>query len=208
MIDRYTRPEMKALWSEEQQFQSWLAVELAACAAWAAIGVIPQEDVDTLYREAGFDVARIHEIEEKTRHDVVAFTRAVSETLGPEKKWVHYGLTSSDVVDTAWSLRLKQANGLILEAVDALLAVLADKARAHKNTLMMGRTHGVHAEPTTLGLKLALFYAEMQRNRARFVEAAEGIRFGKISGAAGTEGIDPFRHRVRYPSNFEKSATT
>ncbi len=186
MIDRYTRPEMKDLWSETQQFQSWLEVELAACAAWAAIGVIPQEDVDTLYRDAAFEVDRIHEIEEKTRHDVVAFTRAVSETLGPEKKWVHYGLTSSDVVDTAWSYRLKAANALLLEALDALLAVLAGKARAHKNTLMMGRTHGVHAEPTTLGLKLALFYAEMQRNRARFVEAAEGVRFGKVSGAVGT----------------------
>ena len=186
MIDRYTRPEMKTLWSEKQQFQSWLDVELAACAAWAAVGVIPREDVDTLYRDAGFDVDRIHEIEEKTRHDVVAFTRAVSETLGPEKKWVHYGLTSSDVVDTAWSHRLKQANALLLEALDGLAAVLADKARAHKYTLMMGRTHGVHAEPTTLGLKLALFYTEMQRNRKRFVEAAEGVHFGKISGAVGT----------------------
>ena len=186
MIDRYTRPEMKALWSEAQQFQSWLDVELAACAAWAAVGVIPQDEVDTLYRDAGFDVDRIHEIEEKTRHDVVAFTRAVSETLGPEKKWVHYGLTSSDVVDTAWSHRLKQANALLLEALDGLLAGLADKARAYKYTLMMGRTHGIHAEPTTLGLKLALFYAEMQRNRTRFVEAAEGVRFGKVSGAVGT----------------------
>lgn len=186
MINRYTRPEMKALWSESAQFQSWLDVELAACAAWADIGVIPQEDVALLYRDATFDVDRIHEIEEVTRHDVVAFTRAVSESLGPERKWVHYGLTSSDVVDTAWSVRLKEANGLLLEAIDTLIAVLAAKARAHKHTLMMGRTHGVHAEPTTLGLKLALFYAEMQRNRTRFVHAAEGVRFGKISGAVGT----------------------
>ena len=186
MIDRYTRPEMKALWSETQQFQAWLDVELAACAAWADIGVIPHEDVDTLYRDATFDVARIHEIEEQTRHDVVAFTRAVSESLGEEKKWVHYGLTSSDVVDTAWSYRLTKANALLEEALDGLLAALADKARAHRHTLMMGRTHGIHAEPTTLGLKLALFYAEMQRNRARFAEAAEGVRVGKVSGAVGT----------------------
>jgi len=186
MIDRYTPPEMKELWSETQQFQAWLDVELAACAAWAEVGVIPQEDVETLYREARFDLDRIHEIEQQTRHDVVAFTRSVSESLGEEKKWIHYGLTSSDVVDTAWSYRLKKANALLLEALDGLLEVLAEKARAHKDTLMMGRTHGMHAEPTTLGLKLALFYAEMQRNRARFVEAAEGVRVGKLSGAVGT----------------------
>ena len=186
MIDRYTPPEMKELWSEAQQFQAWLDVELAACAAWAEVGVIPQEDVETLYREARFDLDRIHEIEQQTRHDVVAFTRSVSESLGKEKKWIHYGLTSSDVVDTAWSYRLKKANALLLEALDGLLEVLAEKARAHKDTLMMGRTHGMHAEPTTLGLKLALFYAEMQRNRARFVEAADGVRVGKLSGAVGT----------------------
>ena len=177
---------MKELWSEEQQFQAWLDVELAACAAWAEVGVIPHNDVETLYRDARFDLDRIHEIEQQTRHDVVAFTRSVSESLGDEKKWIHYGLTSSDVVDTAWSYRLKKANGLLLDALDGLLKTLAEKARAHKDTLMMGRTHGVHAEPTTLGLKLALFYAEMQRHRARFVEAAEGVRVGKLSGAVGT----------------------
>lgn len=186
MIDRYTRPEMGELWSETQQFQAWLDVELAACAAWSEIGVIPKEDVDILYQKASFDVDRIHEIEEQTRHDVVAFTRSVSESLGAEKKWVHYGLTSSDVVDTAWSYRLKKANGLLLDAMDRLLAALAARAREHKNTLMMGRTHGIHAEPTTLGLKFALFYTEMQRNRARFVEAAEGVRVGKLSGSVGT----------------------
>jgi len=186
MIDRYTRPEMKALWSEQEQFQSWLAVELAACAAWSEIGVIPWEDVEALYRHATFDVDRIHEIEQETRHDVVAFTRTLSESLGPEKKWVHYGLTSSDVVDTAWSYRLKHANALLLDALDRVLEALAGQARAHKYTLMMGRTHGVHAEPTTFGLKLALFYAEMRRNRARFVEAAEGVRVGKLSGSVGT----------------------
>ncbi len=186
MIDRYTHPEMKDLWSEAQQFEAWLDVELAACAAWAELGVIPREDVETLYRDARFDLDRIHEIEQQTRHDVVAFTRSVSESLGEEKKWVHYGLTSSDVVDTAWSYRLTKANALLLDALDGMLKVLAEKARAHKDTLMMGRTHGVHAEPTTLGLKLALFYAEMQRHRARFIEAAEGVRVGKLSGAVGT----------------------
>ena len=178
---------MAALWSEQQQFQSWLDVELAACAAWSEVtGVIPEADVRALYANAAFDVDRIHEIEKATRHDVVAFTRAVSETLGEEKKWVHYGLTSSDVVDTALAYRLKGASSLILEQIDHLIEVLAGRAREHKETLMMGRTHGVHAEPTTFGLKLALFYAEMQRNRARFVRAAEEMRVGKLSGAVGT----------------------
>lgn len=178
---------MAALWSEEQQFQSWLDVELAACAAWSEVtGIIPEADVRTLYERASFDVERIHEIEEATRHDVVAFTRAVSETLGEEKKWVHYGLTSSDVVDTALAYRLKEASRLILEKLDRLIEVLDVRAREHKRTLMMGRTHGVHAEPTTFGLKLALFYAEMQRNRERFEAAAEGMRVGKLSGAVGT----------------------
>ncbi|NNF04272.1 MAG: adenylosuccinate lyase [Rhodothermales bacterium] len=186
MIDRYTRPEMAELWSEQAQFESWLAVELAACAAWSEAGVIPEEDVNTLYEKASFDIDRIHEIEKTTRHDVVAFTRAVSESLGDERKWIHYGLTSSDVVDTAWSVRLAKANELILEAIDALIDVLARRAREHRETLMMGRTHGVHAEPTTFGLKLALYYAEMKRNRDRFVRAADEMRVGKVSGSVGT----------------------
>jgi len=186
MIERYTRPEMATLWSEEEQFQAWLEVELAACAAWSELGVIPKEDVDKLYERASFDVSRIHEIEESTRHDVVAFTRAVSETLGDEKKWVHYGLTSSDVVDTAWSVRLKRANELLLDGIDRLIDVLGNRAKEHKLTLMMGRTHGVHAEPTTFGLKLALYFAEMKRNRERFQSASEGVRVGKLSGAVGT----------------------
>ena len=177
---------MQSLWSEQGQFQAWLDVEIAACAAWAEAGVIPQEDVDRLRSRAGFDVARIHELERETRHDVVAFTRAVSESLGPERKWVHYGLTSSDVVDTAWSLRLVRANSLIREALGTLVSVLADRAREFKYTVMMGRTHGIHAEPTTFGLKLALYYAEMQRGLDRFDRAAEGVRVGKLSGAVGT----------------------
>ena len=186
MIDRYSLPVMQSLWSERGQFQAWLEVEIAACAAWSDAGVIPPEDVEALRRSAGFDVARIHALEKETRHDVVAFTRAVSETLGPERKWVHYGLTSSDVVDTAWSLRLLRANALIREALDGLISVLRLRAREFKTTVMMGRTHGIHAEPTTLGIKLALFYAELQRNRVRFEHAAEGVRVGKLSGAVGT----------------------
>ncbi len=198
MIARYTRPKMAALWSERGQFQSWLDVELAACAAWSEVtGVIPPEDVETLYREADFDVGRIHEIERATRHDVVAFTRAVSETLGEERKWVHYGLTSSDVVDTALSVRLARANVLITEALDRLIEVLAAKAREHKTTLTIGRTHGVHAEPTTFGLKLALAYDEMTRNRERLERAAEEVRVGKLSGAVGTfANIPPAVERV------------
>lgn len=186
MIERYTRPEMGKIWSEEEQFQAWLEVELAACAAWSEIGIIPHKDVEKLYDEASFSIDRIHEIEQATRHDVVAFTRAVSETLGEEKKWIHYGLTSSDVVDTALCFRLKKANAILLDGIDLLIETLADKAREYKYTLMMGRTHGVHAEPTTFGLKMALYYAEMQRNRDRFTEAAEGLRVGKFSGAVGT----------------------
>ena len=177
---------MGELWSEEQKFQSWLDVELAACWAWSEIGAIPSEDVETLYEKASFDVDRIHEIEQETKHDVVAFTRAVSETLGPEKKWVHYGLTSTDVVDTAYMVRLRKANRLIRTQLDRMIDVLAEKARDHKDTIMMGRTHGVHAEPTTFGLKMARFYDEMTRQKERFEEAAETMRVGKLSGAVGT----------------------
>ena len=187
MIDRYTRPEMGAIWTEEAQFQAWLDVELAACWAWAeATGQIPHEDVETLYANASFDVDRIHEIEASTRHDVVAFTRAVSETLGPERKWVHYGLTSSDVVDTAQSLRLLRANEILRADLEALADVLASRAREHKHTVCVGRTHGVHAEPTTFGLKLARFYDQVRRDQERFEQAAEAVRVGKLSGAVGT----------------------
>ena len=187
MIDRYTRPDMGAIWTEEAQFQAWLDVELAACWAWAeATGQIPHEDVETLYQKASFDVARIHEIEAETRHDVVAFTRAVSETLGPERKWVHYGLTSSDVVDTAQSLRLLRANEILRGGLERLAGVLAERAVEHKHTVTVGRTHGVHAEPTTFGLKLARFYDAVRRDLERFDAAAEAVRVGKLSGAVGT----------------------
>jgi len=177
---------MGALWSEEKQYESWLDVELAACAAWSEIGAIPPEDVETLYAEASFNVDRIHEIEKETKHDVVAFTRAVSETLGPEKKWVHYGLTSTDVVDTAYMVRLKKANSLLRTQIERTIDTLAAKAKEHKHTLTMGRTHGVHAEPTTFGLKMARYYDEMKRQRERFEQAVEDMRVGKLSGAVGT----------------------
>ncbi len=193
MIDRYTRPEMGAIWTEENRFKAWLEVEILACEAWAELGEIPKEDVKKLRENASFDVDRIKEIEEETRHDVVAFTRAVSETLGEERKWVHYGLTSTDVVDTALSYVLKQANAILLKDLENFVEILANKAKEHKYTVMMGRTHGVHAEPTTFGLKLALWLEEMKRNLERFKMAARDVEFGKISGAVGTyANIDPF----------------
>lgn len=193
MIERYSRPEMRAIWTEQNKFQAWLEVEILACEAWSKLGVIPEEDVKKLWEKASFDINRIYEIEEETRHDVVAFTRAVSETLGEEKKWVHYGLTSTDVVDTALSYLLSQANEILEKDIEDFIAVLADKAREHKDTVCMGRTHGVHAEPTTFGLKLALWHEEMKRNLERFRAAKKDVAYGKISGAVGTyANIDPF----------------
>ncbi|WP_298833397.1 adenylosuccinate lyase [uncultured Planococcus sp.] len=193
MIARYTRPEMGAIWTDENKYNGWLEVEILACEAWAEIGDIPKEDVAKIRKGASFSVDRILEIEEETRHDVVAFTRAVSETLGEERKWVHYGLTSTDVVDTALSYQLKQANVIIRKDLTNFIEILANKAKEHKMTVMMGRTHGVHAEPTTFGLKLALWHEEMKRNLERFEAAAASIETGKMSGAVGTyANIDPF----------------
>lgn len=194
MIERYTRPEMAAIWTEENKFKAWLEVEILACEAWSELGVIPKEDVEKLWKNASFNVERIYEIEQETRHDVVAFTRAVSETIeGDEKKWVHYGLTSTDVVDTALSYLLRQANEIIEQDLVRFVDILKEKAQEHKYTVMMGRTHGVHAEPTTFGLKMALWYEEMKRNLERFRKAKQTIAVGKISGAVGTyANIDPF----------------
>lgn len=194
MIERYTRPEMGAIWTEQNKYEAWLEVEILACEAWAEIGDIPKEDVVKLRQNASFDINRIYEIEQETRHDVVAFTRAVSETpaLGEERKWVHYGLTSTDVVDTALSYLIKQANAILRKDLHNFIDIIRDKAIEHKYTVMMGRTHGVHAEPTTFGLKLALWYQEMQRNLERFEAAAAVIETGKMSGAVGTfANIDP-----------------
>ncbi|MEK4230870.1 adenylosuccinate lyase [Solibacillus sp. FSL H8-0538] len=192
MIERYTRPEMGAIWTEENRYQAWLEVEILACEAWAEIGDIPKEDVVKIRANASFDVNRILEIEQETRHDVVAFTRAVSETLGEERKWVHYGLTSTDVVDTALSYLIKQANEILRKDLHMFIDIITEKAKEHKYTVMMGRTHGVHAEPTTFGLKLALWLEEMRRNLERFEAAAKIIETGKMSGAVGTyANIDP-----------------
>ena len=186
MITRYTRPEMASIWSDENRYRCWLEVEILACEAWAELGEIPKEDVQKIRDNASFSVERILEIEEETRHDVVAFTRAVSETLGEERKWVHYGLTSTDVVDTAYGYQLKQANDILRKDLRRFLEIIQQKALEHKYTVCMGRTHGVHAEPTTFGLKLALWYSEMKRNIERFERAAQGVEAGKISGAVGT----------------------
>jgi adenylosuccinate lyase len=193
VIERYSLPEMAALWAPERRFQSWLEVEILACEAWSRLGVIPAEDVARIREHATFAVARIEELERETRHDVVAFTRAVSESLGPEGKWVHYGLTSTDVVDTALGLQLRRANDLLRADLAALIDVLGDQARRHRDTVMMGRTHGIHAEPTTFGLKLALWREAVRRNQERFARAAADVEFGKISGAVGTyANVDPF----------------
>lgn len=192
MIERYSRPEMRAIWTEENKFRAWLEVELCACEAWADLGVIPKEDTVKLRQNATFNMDRIYEIEQETRHDVIAFTRAVSESLGEERKWVHYGLTSTDVVDTAMGYLLKQANDILEQDILRFIGILKEKALAYKHTPMMGRTHGVHAEPTTFGLKMALWHEEMIRNLERFRHAADGVQYGKISGAVGTyANIDP-----------------
>jgi len=186
MIERYSRPEMAALWTQESRFGSWLEVELAVCEAWARLGAIPADALAEIRAKASFDVARILQIEEKTRHDVIAFLTAVEERVGPAARFIHLGCTSSDIVDTANALLLVRAGKMILKDIDVVLAVLKDMALAHQNQLCMGRTHGIHAEPTSFGLKMAGFYAEFARHRERFTAAVENIRVGKISGAVGT----------------------
>ncbi|MBE9388853.1 adenylosuccinate lyase [Vagococcus salmoninarum] len=191
MIERYTRPEMGAIWTDQNRYEAWLEVEILASEAWASMGEIPEADVAKIRANASFEIPRILEIEAETRHDVVAFTRSVSESLGNESKWIHYGLTSTDVVDTAYGYLLKQANDLLRADLERFTKVIGEKAKAHKKTVMMGRTHGVHAEPTTFGLKLALWYSEMKRNIERFEHAAKGVEAGKISGAVGTFANTP-----------------
>ncbi len=193
MIDRYCRKEMHDIWTDEAKFNAYLKVEIEACKAWSKLGVIPKEDVDLIEKNASFNVDRIKEIEEVTRHDVVAFTRAVSETLGPERKWVHYGLTSTDVVDTANGYILKQANKILRADIIKFLAVLKEKALVYKKTPCIGRTHGIHADITYFGLKFVLWHEEMMRNLARFDEAAKHVEAGKLSGAVGNFcNIPPF----------------
>jgi adenylosuccinate lyase len=185
MIDRYTRKAMGELWSLENKFRAWLEVELAVCEAWTELGRIPAGDMAVIREQAGFNVARILEIEEVTRHDVIAFLTAVEEQVGPSARYIHLGCTSSDIVDTANGLLLGRAGDLILAGIDHLLAVIKDLAMRFKGQLMMGRTHGIHAEPLSFGMKMASFYAEFSRHRARVAEALAGVKVGKISGAVG-----------------------
>lgn len=193
MIDRYTRPEMAALWTKQKKFETWLEVELNATDAWVKLGKVPAEAAAEMRKNAKFTVERVEEIEQSTRHDVVAFTRCVAESLGEESKYLHFGLTSTDVVDTALSSIVSQALDIIEADMRRFIDVLAAQAVKYKMTPCMGRTHGVHAEPTTLGLKFALWYAEMQRNLERMEHAHKITRVGKISGAVGTyANVDPF----------------
>lgn len=185
MINRYSRPQMAKIWTDQNKFESYLKVEILATEAFSELGVVPKRDLELIKQNASFDLKRISEIEAETRHDVVAFTRAVSETLGEEKKWIHYGLTSTDVVDTANGYLLKQANEILRKDILMFMDVLKKKALEYKNTPCIGRTHGIHADITTFGLKWALWYEEMKRNLERFDHAASEVCCGKISGAVG-----------------------
>jgi len=192
LIPRYSREKMAALWSPEKRFQTWLDIEILACEALAAEGVIPKKALSTIKRKARFDVSRIDEIEKTVKHDVIAFLTSVGEYVGEDARYIHMGLTSSDILDTSLAVLLKEAAEILIEDIDKLLAVLKKKAFAYKNTLMIGRSHGIHAEPLTFGLKMALWYQEMERNKVRMVRAKDVIGYGKIAGAVGTFAfIDP-----------------
>ena len=186
MIPRYTRPEMGKIWSDENKFRCWLQVEVAASLTLAEAGMVPPEAAQAIARKGDFDLQRIHEVEAEVKHDVIAFTTAVAEKIGPEARWLHYGLTSNDVVDTAQALQLNEASRIIRNDLEKLKDVLARRAQEFKHTPIIGRTHGIHAEPTTFGLKLAIWYAETVRNIGRFERSAEEMRVGKLSGAVGT----------------------
>ncbi len=190
MIDRYSRPAMKKVWSDENKYRQWMRVQLAVAEAWTEEGSIPQEDMAQL-RKAEYDHQRMMDIFETTRHDVTAFLSSVTEGLGPEGRWLHLGLTSSDMLDTAQALQMVEAGDLLLQELDRAIETLEHQAVKYKDTLMMGRTHGVHAEPITLGLKLALWWEELRRQRARLVSAVEDVRVGKISGAVGSHATVP-----------------
>jgi len=193
MIERYSLPRMSAIWSDENRFRKMLDVELFACEALAKLGRIPKASLFQIQKRARFDVGRIKEIEKETNHDVIAFLKNVSEYIGEDAKYVHMGLTSSDVLDTALSVQMREACDILIDDTKRLMRILAGKAKRHKRTLMIGRTHSVHAEPITFGLKMALYYDEMSRNLARLKRAREVVSVGKISGAVGTyANIDPF----------------
>lgn len=192
MIERYTLPEMGKIWTDEYRLSLWLKIEIAACEGWARIGKIPAEAVEVIRKRASFSWDRVKEIEQTTHHDVLAFLTNVAENVGEEAKYIHLGLTSSDILDTALSLQLVEASDLLLAKLDKLIEVLGEKALEYKDTLQMGRTHGIHAEPITFGLKFALWYDEMKRQKERLKFAREEIRVGQISGAVGTfANVDP-----------------
>jgi len=193
MIERYSRPEMAQIWAAKNRFQIWLEIETLACEAQAELGVIPRDAVPVIRAKGDFDIARIDEIEAEVKHDVIAFLTSVSEYVGPEARFIHQGMTSSDVLDTCLSVQLVQAADELLADLDMVLESLKKRALEHKDTVCIGRSHGIHAEPVTFGLKLASFYAEMQRNRTRLAAARENIATGAISGAVGTfANIDPY----------------
>ena len=192
MIARYTRPDMGRLWEDENRFRIWLDIEVLACEAQARLGVVPNEAVETIRSKANFNVERVLQIEEEVKHDVIAFLTNVGEYVGPDARFIHLGMTSSDVLDTALAVQMKQSADLLLKDLESLKSVLARRAKEFKNTIMIGRTHGIHAEPTTFGLKLALWYAETVRNIERMTRAREAIAVGQISGAVGTYAhLDP-----------------
>lgn len=192
MIERYTLPDMGKIWEDENRLSLWLEIEIAACEGWAKVGKIPEEAVQVIKEKAAFSWDRVKEIEETTQHDVLAFLTNVAENVGDEAKYIHLGLTSSDILDTALSLQLVQASDILLKKIDKLIEVLALKALQYKNTLQIGRSHGIHGEPITFGLKFALWYEEMKRQKERLLFAKEEIRVGQISGAVGTfANVDP-----------------
>jgi adenylosuccinate lyase len=186
MIPRYTHPEMGRIWSDQRRYETWLRVEIAAIDAMARAGIVPMEAARDIREKAAFTTSRIEEIERETQHDVIAFTTAVQEHVGPSARWLHFGLTSSDVIDTAQALQMREACDLILRGLGQLRAAVRTRAFEHRRTPMIGRTHGVHAEPMTFGLKLALWHAELERDEARLLRARHGIAVGKLSGAVGT----------------------
>jgi adenylosuccinate lyase len=186
MIQRYTNPEMGRIWSDHRKYETWLQVEIAAVDAMARAGIVPDDAARDIRARAAFSIERIEEIEQVTQHDVIAFTTAVAEHVGPSARWLHFGLTSSDVIDTAQALQMREACDLILQDIDALMQAVRTRAEEHRHTAMIGRTHGVHAEPMTFGLKLALWYAELARDVTRIQHAREVISVGKLSGAVGT----------------------
>ena len=191
MIPRYTHPDMGRIWSDQRRYETWLLVETAAAEAMAAAGIVPPDAARDIRERGAFDVARIDEIEQITQHDVIAFTTAVAEKVGPSARWLHFGLTSSDVIDTAQALQMREACDVLLKDLDGLAAAIRDRALEHRRTPMIGRTHGVHAEPMTFGLKLALWYAEVQRDVERIRRARAVVSVGKLSGAVGTFGHLP-----------------